>query len=385
MLKLTTRQIALTSVFAGFYYLFSFLPGIPAPGITGIQIQVAACMATVFGYILGPFLGATATFLGVSVAWLLPPGNMSLSALLFVPSPVINAVTSGFLFQRRWKAAAASLGLLIFVFWLTPPIQPVTEFWNVGIAVTFDKIIALLLIWPIILLDKMIRKDNSDGVQQSTLKPKSWFVPLLAVISSLLVVGNSLLVAMAGKPPTFQYGDLGITFGYEGIINAMGSLNYVWVVVGLVSLFASIMLWFRPEKRRVWATMLISCALASVITGGGFIIGIVVAVIAGFFAFFESVASHQALPRLEVLSLFIMAFIGNEADNMWGSLIFSVPFVYTTIFPLDVGVVRFLFILSPFAYPAIRFLQAIVATIIAAPLLRTLRAAKFIPNARDRS
>lgn len=103
MLKITSRQIALTSVFAGFYYLFSLLPGIPAPGIAIVQIQVAACMATVFGYILGPFLGATATLLGVSISWFLPPGNMSLSALLFFPSPVLNAVTSGFSFKDGGK------------------------------------------------------------------------------------------------------------------------------------------------------------------------------------------------------------------------------------------------------------------------------------------
>jgi len=80
----------------------------------------------------------------------------------------------------------------------------------------------------------------------------------------------------------------------------------------------------------------------------------------------------------EVLRLFIMAFIGNEMDNMWGSFVFALPFIYKTIYQLDVQVVRWLFLVSPFAYPAIRFLQAIIATLIAVPLLRTLRSAKLI-------
>ncbi|MGB9854887.1 MAG: hypothetical protein ACPLRY_08830, partial [Candidatus Bathyarchaeales archaeon] len=65
-------------------------------------------------------------------------------------------------------------------------------------------------------------------------------------------------------------------------------------------------------------------------------------------------------------------FIGNQVDNMWGSLAFATPLVYEGIFGLPVETVRFLFIVSPFVYPAIRLLQAIVATIIATPLMRAI-------------
>ncbi len=78
-----------------------------------------------------------------------------------------------------------------------------------------------------------------------------------------------------------------------------------------------------------------------------------------------------------------MAFIGNEADNMWGSLIFAFPFVYEGIYSLNVEVVRWLFLVSPFAYPAIRFLQAIIATAVTVPLLRMLQSLKYLPNVPD--
>ena len=384
MVKLTSKQIAITSLFAGFYYLFSFLPGIPAPGISGITIQVGAGMATVFGIILGPFLGASATFLGVFIAWLLPPGSMLVSDLFFVPSPILNAITSGLLFQRRWKAAAMSLGLLILTFWLTPPVQPVTEFWNVGIAVTFDKIIALLLIGFVILLDKRFER-NMDVSQERRGTPRSWFVPSLLVVSSLLILVDNSLVAIRGSALKFQYDDLAITFGYKEIIEIMGIFNYVWIIVGSISFFASAMLWLKPEKRRVWSVTVMLCSLASVLTGGGFIVGVIIAVVAGFFAFFGNTISYHSLPKLEILRFFVIAFIGNEADNMWGSLIFSFPFVYHSIYSLNVETVRWLFLLSPFAYPAIRFLQAILVTFIGVPLLRTLRAARYIPRVIEKS
>jgi hypothetical protein len=339
-------------------------------------------MATVFGYVLGPFLGATATFFGVLISWILPPGRMSPSGILFMPSPIINAVVSGFLIQRRWKAAASILGAMIVVFWFTPPIQPVTEFWNVGLAVTWDKIIALSLIGLTIYLDKRTRLAVGAENQRESLKLKPWLIPLLAVFSSILVLGNNLLVAVAGGAQNLQFGDLEIPFGYPGIVNVMGVFNYIWVVIGLISLFASLMLWIKPENRRLWAVITLLCSFVSVVTGGGFIIGVLLAMVAGFLAFFGNV-SYQTLSRFDVLHLFIMAFIGNEADNMWGSLIFSLPVVYGVFYSLNVDVVRWLFLVSPFAYPAIRLLQAIVGTMVAVPLLRTLRTAKLIPNMID--
>jgi hypothetical protein len=69
---------------------------------------------------------------------------------------------------------------------------------------------------------------------------------------------------------------------------------------------------------------------------------------------------------------FLLFFIGNQADNMWGSFAFSVPTVYGGIFGMDAGIVRGLFLLSPFAYPAIRLIQAFIGMLIAVPLMRTL-------------
>ncbi|MEM2702840.1 MAG: ECF transporter S component, partial [Candidatus Bathyarchaeia archaeon] len=125
MKHLSSKKIAFTAAFAALYYIMSYLPGIPAIGVPGIKIQMEACMASVFGLILGPYLGALAVFLGVFVAWALPPGSASPQSLIFLPSPVINALIVGLLYSGQWKAASTILSALIAAFWFLPPVQPI--------------------------------------------------------------------------------------------------------------------------------------------------------------------------------------------------------------------------------------------------------------------
>jgi hypothetical protein len=77
--------------------------------------------------------------------------------------------------------------------------------------------------------------------------------------------------------------------------------------------------------------------------------------------------------KLIPLLFFLLAFIGNQADNMWGSLVFAVPAVYNGIYGLNLETTRFLFTLSPLAYPAIRIIQAVIAAIIAVRLIHRLK------------
>lgn len=237
-MKLTTRNVALVAIFAALYYVISLItPFIPAIGVPEITISLEALIASVFGLVLGPYLGTLTAFLGAFVAWTLPPGGMSPFGLPFLLSPPLNALVTGLIFYRKWKFGFAAFGVLIIAFLFTPPVQPLTENWFVAVAVLFDKVIALFLILPVVIFAKKLS-------------------------------------------------------------------------IGKASLF-----------------------------------------------------------------YFLLFFIGNQADNMWGSFAFALPVVYQGIFglPLEgVGGVRFLFTLSPFAYPAIRLVQAFIAMLIAVPLMRTL-------------
>lgn len=237
MVKLTTHQIALIAIFAALYYILSLItPYVPAVGLPELKINLEALIASVFGLVLGPYLGFSAAFMGAIVAWLLPPGNLSPLGLPFLLAPAFNALVVGLIYYKKWKYAFLTFGVLIVVFPLLPPSQPLTEYGYVSALVIWDKIIALALIVPSAIFAKRLSS-----------------------------------------------------------------------------------------------------------------------------------------PKLLMILYFLLAFIGNQADNMWGADAFAVPVVYNGIYALDLATTRFLFTVSPLIYPAIRIIQAIVATIIAVPLIATLK------------
>lgn len=236
-MKLSTQNVALMAVFAALYYVLSLItPYVPAVAIPEIKISLEALIASIFGLILGPYLGALTAFLGAFVSWTLPPGSMSPYGMPFLLSPPLNALVIGLIYYRKWKASFLVFGLLVIAFLFTPPVQPLSQNFYVGIAVLWDKVIALLLILP--------------------------------------------------------------------------------------------------------------CAKIA-----------------------KRLSNSETLPFL----YFLLTFIGNEADNMWGSLAFATPVVYEGVFELPLDTVRFLFVVSPFVYPAIRLLQALVATFVAVPLMKALK------------
>ena len=241
--KLTTRNVALVAIFAALYYILSLItPYIPAIGIPQITISLEALIASIFGLVLGPYLGAVTALLGAFIAWAVPPfGSMSPYGLPFLLSPPINALVTGLIFYKKWKGGFLLFSLLIVAFLFTPPVQPISENFIVAIAVLFDKIIALLLILPCVKFAKQLS---------------------------------------AGK---------GVTLFY-----------------------------------------------------------------------------------------FLLAFIGNQADNMWGSFAFATPVVYGGIFQMPLDAVRVGFLVSPFAYPAIRLIQAFIAMLIAVPLMKTLKGTPWL-------
>ncbi len=69
---------------------------------------------------------------------------------------------------------------------------------------------------------------------------------------------------------------------------------------------------------------------------------------------------------------FLVAFIGNQADNIWGSFAFALPQVYNGIYGMPIEAVQVAFLAGPFLYPAIRLLQAFIITLIAVPLIPVL-------------
>ena len=242
------RLIASVASFAALYFTLSILPGIPVIGFPGITIELEASFASLFGVVLGPYAGALAAFVGTLIAFFY--GGASPFGLPFILCPAINALVTGLIFKHRFRVAFTLFAVIIASFWLTPLVHPINESWYVGLAATFDKVIALSLILPV------------------------------ARILSARGVGFG---KVDEKP-------LGVSF-----------------------------------------TLLL-----------------------------------------------LASFIGNQADSALGSTIFAIPLIYKGIFGLNLAVARWLFTISPFAYPIIRLLQALIAASVGLPLIRALRAGGWL-------
>jgi len=141
--RLKSRDLALASIFAALYVVASTIPGIRLPMLPKISIQVEALLATLFGVILGPYLGFVSTLLGVFLAWLLPPGTPKITGLVFMFAPPSNALVSGLLYKGRNKDAAAILLAGLVVMSLSPIFSPLTLHWLVYILAVYDKVVAV--------------------------------------------------------------------------------------------------------------------------------------------------------------------------------------------------------------------------------------------------
>jgi hypothetical protein len=96
----------LIAIFAALYYVLSLIsPYIPAIGFADIRINLEALIASVFGIILGPYLGGLTAFTGAFVAWILPPGNLSPLAAPYLIAPTLNALVTGFIYYKKCKHA----------------------------------------------------------------------------------------------------------------------------------------------------------------------------------------------------------------------------------------------------------------------------------------
>jgi uncharacterized membrane protein len=75
---------------------------------------------------------------------------------------------------------------------------------------------------------------------------------------------------------------------------------------------------------------------------------------------------------------FIIGFIGNEADNMFGTLMYATTPVYNGIFGFSLEFVQAGLLVSPFLYPAVRIIQALIVMLIAVPLLSALKKTNWL-------
>jgi uncharacterized membrane protein len=131
--RLSTKQLALISLFAALIVITTRLPGIPiALGLIPGKIEFSVPLYAVIGIVLGPWVGALAALIGNFVAWIIP--KSTIMGLLLIPAGAFAALSTGFLARnsklRNWKLAAATFAALLVSWYVTPvgleaPLYPI--------------------------------------------------------------------------------------------------------------------------------------------------------------------------------------------------------------------------------------------------------------------
>ncbi len=112
-MKVSAKTISLIAVFAGLYYVLSTIPGPPIVGGTGSVKVILAGLATVYGLLFGPILGAITAFLGAILAWWLPPGVPEIFGLLMTMCPLMGAIVAGGLSTTRFRGKGWIISLIV--------------------------------------------------------------------------------------------------------------------------------------------------------------------------------------------------------------------------------------------------------------------------------
>ncbi|HVQ01216.1 MAG TPA: DUF6114 domain-containing protein [Candidatus Thermoplasmatota archaeon] len=105
---------------------------------------------------------------------------------------------------------------------------------------------------------------------------------LLSLVAGILIISNAALLGTAttwfpGAIPTLP----GSSANDPGILYRLTAIG---LIVGVLVFLGAILLRIKPVNRKTWGVMIIGFSIPSFITGGGFIVGLILGIIGGAFA-----------------------------------------------------------------------------------------------------
>ena len=129
----------------------------------------------------------------------------------------------------------------------------------------------------------MKSKNEEKNMIQSEKQTKAF---MLSLIAGILIISNTLLLGIA----TIWFPEMiptlpGTTANDTTILY---QLTVIGLICGILVLLGAILLQIKPVHRKIWAIMIIVFSIPSVLTGGGFIIGFILGIIGGVFAFSQN-------------------------------------------------------------------------------------------------
>jgi hypothetical protein len=112
-------------------------------------------------------------------------------------------------------------------------------------------------------------------------KPTKAF--MLSLMAGILIVSNSALLGVAARWFPGVIPTLPGTSANDTTI--LYCLTAVGLIFGVLVLLGAILLHIKPVNKKAWGIMILVFSIPSVVTGGGFIIGFILGIIGGVFAF----------------------------------------------------------------------------------------------------
>jgi hypothetical protein len=172
---ISSKLVAFVAAFAAIDVILAAVPA--------WWISWAAVMKPLHGIFLGPLGGALAAFIGGIIGNAIWPQTAVLAIFTWIPG-LMGAFGTGLIVKRSWKAVAVMLAILIVVFYLHP-VGRILAIWAL-----YDKVIALILIYPTAILFK---KMLDSGLEWRYLTPTMMLVSFVGTQIDN-TVGNDLFI-----------------------------------------------------------------------------------------------------------------------------------------------------------------------------------------------
>jgi uncharacterized membrane protein len=212
---MTTKQLALTSIFAVLIIVITRLPGIPiigGPALGGGSIALSVILYPIIGMVLGPIIGILAALVGNVIAWIIP--SSTIFGLLLIPAGAIATFVSGCLSHEsqwfNWKTAVISLAFLNGLWYLTPigfeaPFYPILHFLALALIILFGRKVS-----------QYIRSSSREKVVLGTA------ICSYAALMADHMVGNLAWIS-----------SIGLVIPLESVMNAINALGIIWLKMGI--------------------------------------------------------------------------------------------------------------------------------------------------------
>jgi len=99
----------------------------------------------------------------------------------------------------------------------------------------------------------------------------------VSLIAGILILIGAIYVMVLMSVAGSIIGGFGVP-GVGGLLVVFGAIGLIFSIIVLLG---AVMLWMKPQSHVAWGVLILLFSLFSIITGGGFLIGLVLGIVGG--------------------------------------------------------------------------------------------------------